>query len=157
MNTKWLSSSSILTTEAMLLLVIVSLIVITALIGAMVRHMTLSHRQIKQWRTHAQSRWLVESGIERGVARLKQDANYTGELWHLTADELQIGADAEAEVDIQVLESDGRLMLEVAARYPLNSEFFSRVRKSVPVTLPVSETALEKKETIDAEERLDVE
>jgi len=63
-----------------LLLVIVSMIVLTTIIGAMVRQLAVSNQQIRVRNRRAQAGWLAESAIERAAFRLSQDAEYLGEI-----------------------------------------------------------------------------
>ena len=66
-----------------MLLVILCMIIITTMIGAMLRHLTLANQQMKQRMHQIQATWLAESGVERAVFAIQQDADLMHPLFHL--------------------------------------------------------------------------
>ncbi len=98
------------------------------LVQAAVARRRLSHEQAFRH----QARWLAEAGIERAAARLAAEADYRGETWQVSAEELPPsgqGASQPASVEIDVQSataaadqrSDDRAnerMVRVRAAYP---------------------------------------
>lgn len=64
-------------------------------------HMTLARqRQMRSIHHRCQATWLVEAGLDRGIARLQADSEYGGEDWFIPAD--QLGGTYAARVAISV-------------------------------------------------------
>jgi type II secretory pathway component PulK len=73
------------------------------------------HEQRRQQERELQADFLVESGLERGAARLAGDASYQGEAWELPSRESQLAADAH--VLIEIAEREGEKHIHVKATY----------------------------------------
>ncbi len=117
-----------------LLLVILCMIIITTMIGAMLRHVTLANRQMKQRMYQIQATWLVESGVERAVFAIQQDADYSQETWRVTAEELDGQYAGQVEIRVHSETDDDSLVaVDVLAIYPHPSEFGVKVRKRIMV------------------------
>ncbi len=117
-----------------LLLVVICMIIITTMIGAMLRHVTLANRQMKQRMYQIQATWLAESGVERAVFAIQHDADYSQEVWRVTAEELD-GPHA-GQVVIRVhseTDDDSLVAVDVLAIYPYPSEFGVKERKRITV------------------------
>jgi type II secretory pathway pseudopilin PulG len=68
--------------------VLVCLLIITLISGALLK-VGLAQRDMSRDRERRlQAEWLAESGVDRALARLTLDHNYTGETWPITAREL---------------------------------------------------------------------
>lgn len=116
-----------------LLIVVISLIVIAAILGAMMQHLLLGKRQTRQWKNHAQATALAESGLERAIASLKKDGGYQAEVWRLESDAL--GGVYAGTVEINVERQVGQThKVDIVATFPVSSDYRATVRKSV--TLP---------------------
>lgn len=74
-----------------------------------------------------QARWLAESGLERGAAKLAADRNYKGETWQIDAKQLPGGAEVRIEV-LPVEGQAGRRRLQVEAAYPAQEPVARRTR-----------------------------
>jgi hypothetical protein len=126
--------------------VIVCLIVIT-LIGAALLKVGLAQRALAAVdERRLQAEWLAESGLDRALARLSADANYTGEEWPVRAEDLSLSPDSiavhpggsaagpAALITISVDRPKGsanRRRIRVQADYPLDPSKRSRHTKEV--------------------------
>lgn len=116
-----------------LLIVVISLIVIAAILGAMMQHLLLGKRQTRQWKNHVQATALAESGLERAIASLKKDGGYQAEVWRLESDAL--GGVYAGTVEINVERQVGQThKVDIVATFPVSSDYRATVSKSV--TLP---------------------
>ncbi len=94
------------------------------------------HRRQKTRMTLVQSRYLAQSAIERAVARLRQNADYTGEEWQIAAGE--INSRDSATVSIEVSNDKNKpeqRSVSVVARWPANSDLPSLTRKQILIDL----------------------
>jgi len=130
--------------------VLVCLIVIT-LIGASLLKVALAQRsQTGVEERRLQSEWLAESGLDRALARLSADRNYSGEEWSIFAEDLSLSAGVQAGqpagaaarpvalVKINVdrpAENPNRRGIRVRADYPLDPPTRSRHTKHVLIDL----------------------
>ena len=54
---------------------------VTLVAGALVRSLITAHRQSHRYADELQAQWLAEAGLARAAAKLRDDANYQGEVW----------------------------------------------------------------------------
>lgn len=90
--------------------------------------------QTEAWRV--QAAWLAESGLERAMARLAKDRQYSGETWTIPADLLDArnGAVVTIKIEPAPEEPNGRLV-RVQADFPDHPEHRARQTKEVTVPL----------------------
>ncbi len=102
---------------------------------AMTQRLALGQRQAIQRERQLQAQWLVEAGISRATAKLRDDRQYAGELWQLTAQEL--GDRWEGRVEIQVGPSDAvdQTRIRVVAVYPTQGRLSIREENEVLVQI----------------------
>ena len=84
-------------------LVLFCIVLILALGAALVKAVLLQHRHSQLMDQQHQSMWLAESAVQRALYKLRDSANYRGELWHISA--ATLGGSDDGSVTIQV-ESD---------------------------------------------------
>jgi len=111
-------------------------ILITISIGlGLVQTALQSRRQALQWQRQKQAQWLAEAGIERAAAQLADSADYRGETWKLTADELGGRFDGEVRIELEPAGDNGgnNYQLTVVADYPAESEQRIRSRKTITI------------------------
>ena len=115
-----------------LLIVVLCLFVLTTLLGAMIRHLQLSSRQAKIVGHRAQAMWIAESAIERAVAVLSVDNEYSSEVWRATVNP---AIDRDARVDINVVDAGvgNTREVSVVVEFPADSPFAARFAKTVLV------------------------
>jgi Tfp pilus assembly protein PilV len=120
-----------------LIVLLVCLAVAAALILSAGRIALVSHQatQTAQWKT--QSRWLVESGMERAAAKLAADPAYAGETWNIPAAEL--GTEDNGVVRIEVKPVDGqpsRRAVRIEADFPDDPVHRTRQEKEIVIEIP---------------------
>lgn len=118
--------------------VVMIAILITFSIGlGMVRTALQSREQALRWQKQTQARWLVEAGIERAAARLRNSADYRGETWKLSAEELGGRRNGEVRIELEASGEDDHLhRLTVVADYPAKTEKRIRSRKVIAIAGP---------------------
>jgi type II secretory pathway component PulK len=103
-------------------------------------------KQVIRWHEHAQTDYLASAGVQRAIARLRQEGNaYTGEEWHIS--KRDIGTH-DAVVEIRVISSasneennntptapDELVRIVAIADYPAGTERKVRVTKEMVVDL----------------------
>ena len=129
--------------------VLVCLIVLT-LMGAALLKLGLVRRQInRDFEIRLQAEWLLESGVDRALARAAE-SSYKGETWRLGAADLglpdpsetkvgQIEANVAAAIvtiDVDQPGTDaGRRRIRVQADYPLEGEHRTRYSQELLIDL----------------------
>lgn len=116
--------------------VLVALLVVMALAGLLVQSIVARQRQLRREEQRAQCQWLAESAVERGAARLKRDAEYAGETWHVTAEELATEKAGLVKIQVEPVEgSPNRRQVKIEANYPDDPVHRIAVRKRILVDL----------------------
>jgi len=102
-----------------ILVALVALAVIGMLSGMLVRSVITHYRQSDLLARNVQAMWLVQSGMERAVARLAHDPRYTGEQWDLSADALNGPWPGTVVIHVEGVptNADAR-QIDVTATYP---------------------------------------
>ena len=86
-----------------LVVALVTLLIVTMLLGSVVRSLLVELRQSRQEANALQASWLADAGLARAAAMLAKSNEYTGERWKLELGPHAAGAnDGVAFVDIQV-------------------------------------------------------
>lgn len=121
---------------AVLMAVMFCLAAATLLCGVLLKITLSEQRQgrFAEWRRQAE--WLAESGIERAAAQLAASAEYTGETWDLTEEELSQHATGVITIEVEAVDgrSDLRLV-RVRADYLRDGERRARHSAEVKVKL----------------------
>jgi hypothetical protein len=115
--------------------VMICLTIITLLGGVLLKIVLLENRQQRASEWRALTVCLVESGLDRAVARLKLSHDYTGERWHISDE--AIGHGASAIVTIEVQPADGtrfRQTIRVHADYLRDGASRARLTKSFEIS-----------------------
>jgi hypothetical protein len=135
--------------------VLICLVIITLISGALLK-VSLAQRNMNGDRERRlQAEWLAESGVDRALARLTVDHNYSGETWPITAGELGLPettaptespwrtARSAAIVTIAVEPIAGeanRRRIRVQADYPVDPPRRSRYSKQLLIDLEPNKT-----------------
>jgi len=96
----------------------------------------IEHRAERDRQNRLQADWLAESALDRAAASLTANANYSGEIWKLTPEE--IGGSAAGEVEIRVESVDDeprRRRIHVQADYPSEGDGRHRRGKELVINL----------------------
>jgi hypothetical protein len=117
---------------------LVCLLVMTLICGSLLRTIQTQRALVRSEERRLQADWLAESGLERACARLANDAEYQGETWSVTAD--QLGGKDNAAVTIQVAARPGKdgeiqRLVSVQADYPSDPSRRVRARRQAIVDI----------------------
>ena len=124
---------------AILLLVLVVLGVMFAISAALLRRASQYRQEVQRREWAIQADWLVDSGVARGLTKLRLDPKYNEETWVVPAEEL--GGQSAGRVTIRVASEEGepdRRTLTVSADYPDRPHDRARSRRSIIVDSPAA-------------------
>jgi Tfp pilus assembly protein PilX len=124
---------------ALLVVALVCLVVVVAIGSSLVRQLLLQHRQSVQEQSQLQALWLADSAVERALARLAEQPDYTGETWQI--DGQLLPNDSPGVVVIRVETSAGEnaaRRIVVEARYPHETLYQVVQQRTCPVPHSVS-------------------
>lgn len=97
-------------------IVLVGLLVVALIAAAMANTVLLQRRSARRAERVQQSMWLADSALLRAKAKLAADADYGGETWTISADQLQARHGATAIIRVEPTD-DGQLIV-IEATYP---------------------------------------
>lgn len=120
-----------------LVAVLFTLSAVTMLIGVMYQTVLRTHSRARTARYACQTEWLVESGLQRCMQRLREESDYGGESWELNESDI-VGTEP-GQIDISVEADSGapdRRTVIIVARYPLSGKFSTRHSQMFLVSLP---------------------
>src|SRR5690606_12098247 len=86
--------------------VMIVLFVLSALMASIFRNLATEHLQLRRERGVEQCRWLVQSAAELAAVRLRRNAEYVGEVWQISAAELNGRHPAEVTIQIEDIDED---------------------------------------------------
>ena len=93
-------------------------------------------RRVEAEAWQVQAAWLAESAVERAVARLAADADYQGETWRLSADDLGTRQGAVVQIDVETIpEHEQRRRIRAQADYPDHPQHRARHSKQIVAEL----------------------
>ena len=104
---------------AILAAVLVCILVILLVGGALVKSLTLQHRQSRIEQEQLQAMWLAQSALSRAIAEIDLDPNYTGSTWTVELDGPEGARVGVAEIAVELGDgpaTHGRIT--IAARWP---------------------------------------
>ena len=117
-----------------LVAVLVCMMLAAALFVAILGGAAARHRQIQQRQLEMQAVWLTEAGVERAAARLASDADFTGDTWHIAAEQLGGRHDGMVRTLVQRDATlPDRYLVTVNADYP--NDPVNRVRNSKTINI----------------------
>ena len=117
---------------AILVVVLVCLAVAAALFLVLAHQATGERRALTTHHWNVEAQWLAEAGVERAVAQLGTNADYTGETWNIPAAEL--GGSDGAAVRIRaekVADHPDRRAVHVEADFPDDPQHRCRQVKDI--------------------------
>jgi type II secretory pathway component PulK len=119
---------------AVLVVAMVCLLVITAIIGTMIRGTLRNHRQLRSEKDLRQTELLVDAGVARASKRLAADPEYRNETWSLPPDAITESGEGRVTIELTASAARGSLTARISAEYPIGNEH--SVRRSRIVQLP---------------------
>ena len=121
---------------AALITVLVGMAVATTIFLAVLRLIAVQRQSVDLQFRQIQAGWLAESALQRASARLSAEANYRGETWNISPQD--IGGRDGAAIAIRVENVAGksdRRKIHVEADYP--DDRFQRARQVREVIVPI--------------------
>ncbi|MSR57202.1 MAG: hypothetical protein EXS05_05980 [Planctomycetaceae bacterium] len=128
---------------AFLIVALICLVLATVLVGAMLTLAQTQRRQLSQQQLLLQTEWLMESAFERAASRLRDNSDYPGETWSISAAELgstdsDDGAAGEAIIRVETsLHQPQHRIVSVEAVYPREST--PQVRRTRQTTVALTQ------------------
>lgn len=121
-----------------LIVVLACLAVAGALLIVGVKLSLSAHRVMRSSEWSAQARCLAESALNRAAAKLSADADYSGEIWKISAEDLG-GEDAGiVRIEVKPLPDQAKQRLvHIEADYPDDPQYRVRCIKEITIELPV--------------------
>jgi hypothetical protein len=114
-NSRWARRGSVFP------IFVVALLLVTTVTGSLIKATVLQKKRVSLTNVSAQAEWLAQSGLDRAIAQLAESAEYAGEEWKISND--QLGGKHSAIVDLTVKAiSDTQKQITARARYPVESE-----------------------------------
>jgi Tfp pilus assembly protein PilX len=126
-----------------LIVVMVCLAVFTTLAGVLLKLSLSERRQVRMQEWRLQAEWLAESGVERAAARLADSADYAGETWKVSPEQLGAGAACVVTIEVERIDAQPTMRrVRVRADYSRDDVRAARHSKEVLVAIkqPSSET-----------------
>ncbi len=125
-----------------LIVALVTLLVIMGMMAAVLKSLTMQHRQSRQALAELQSLWLADSAAARAAAQLRRDGTYSGEVWRVdlnSSDESKIGV-AEIQVE-RTSPGAEEVRVTLRARYPDDATRRVISRRSFQLNIPKTNQA----------------
>jgi type II secretory pathway pseudopilin PulG len=117
---------------AFLLVAIVCLIVLTAVMGLLLKTSLQRQKQQRSFEHQVQVRWLAESELDRAAARLRADPEFSEETRQIAAEEISGAHAAEVSISVNKSETDSHPEITVVVTYPVGSpEAIRQTRKLI--------------------------
>lgn len=119
---------------AVLVMVLVCMMVALVILTSLVKLAAAGRRMTDRQAWQVQATWLAESGLERAAWRLAADANYKGETWTLSADQMAAADAAVVRIEVETIpEQPNRRLVRVRADYPDHPQHRARQTKQAVV------------------------
>jgi len=116
-----------------LVVALVTLLVVTSLMGSVVRSLLIELRQRRHEAANLQAQWLAEAAIERATARLRSSADYSGETWNVDLPpSVSSSSSRSGVVEIRVESGNGNdpSSVTIETRYPDDPRHFSHIQRT---------------------------
>ena len=101
--------------------VIATLFVVMLLCSSVVRSLLVDRQQSRLGEQRQQALWLVESAVQRARHQLVNVAEYDGESWFVTAEELNSSSSGAATIRVTEVPNTPTKLVRVEASYPQQS------------------------------------
>ena len=131
---------------AVLVVVLIGMAVATMIFLSVLKLIAVQRQSVELQTRQIQAGWLAESAVQRAAARLSADADYRGETWNISAQD--IGGRDGATIAIRVDDVAGkpdRRTVHVEADYPDDPYQRARQAREVIVRIPSQQTLVASK------------
>jgi type II secretory pathway component PulK len=121
-----------------LVVALVTLLVVTSLMGSLIRSLLIEMRQSRHEAADLQAHWLAEAALDRAVAKLRSQADYVGETWNAEFSPTAAnsgGSRGVVEIRIERGAAEQPTRVSVDARYPDEPQRRAKVERvwQIPV------------------------
>jgi Tfp pilus assembly protein PilV len=117
-------------------MVLVCAMVALAILVSLVKLAVAERRLVDQEAWRVQAAWLAEAGLERAAWRLAADADYAGETWSLSPEQLAATDSAVVRIRVEAVpQHPNRRLVRVQADYPDHPQHRARESKQAAVEL----------------------
>lgn len=124
-----------------LIVALVTLLVVTSLMGSLLRSLLLEMRQSRHEAADLQAHWLAEAALDRAAARLRSQSDYVGETWNAEFSPTAAnsgGSRGVVEIRIERGAAEQPTRVSVDARYPDEPQRRAKVERALH--LPIEKT-----------------
>jgi type II secretory pathway pseudopilin PulG len=116
--------------------VILCLGIAAALMGTVIARSLSARESLRAAAWQLQAQWLAESAMERAAAQLAADANYLGEQWAVSAEQLGGTDDGVATIRVEnAPETPDARVIHVQADFPNDPVHRCRQTKQITIAL----------------------
>jgi Tfp pilus assembly protein PilV len=116
--------------------VLVCFVVASLLLVSWLKTVAFERQQGRAAGDRLQAEWLAEAALDRAAARLVETADYAGETWKISAQELSERDAAVVEIHVAaVADHPDRRTVDVVADYPVEPLRRARVSKQIVIDL----------------------
>lgn len=115
--------------------VLLGLAVASMLLTSMARSTYISRQYLRLQSHHNQAYWLCEAGLERAVHAIRSNADYQGETWTVSSEQLGSHLSGEAVIVVAVVDN-GQVSVSVTARFPTTHPGATQCTKTIFVDGP---------------------
>jgi len=110
------------------------LLLMSMVAGVLTRAAITQRQYSRATQLRTQAEWLVQSAGRRAAAKLATNSAYTGEIWNISAEELDQLFGAAAEIVVAPEPVSGKQQISVTVLFPPDDSH--RVRLTEVFTLP---------------------
>lgn len=114
------------------------LLLATMVAGNILATVVRGHRLVDDVHRRLQAEWLVEAGLERGLAAVRADADYAGEEWTVPPEDLDGPFGGRVEITIDRTEDD-RVRITSRAAYPPDIDTRATAERTIRVATPTED------------------
>lgn len=107
----------------MVLVALVCLLVITSIVGSMIKNAIFTRHELLVERDLRQTELLLQAGANRAATRLATTPDIKGDVWDLPAAAIANNGTGRVTTEITRNPSNQTLDIRVAAEYPLDRDF----------------------------------
>jgi type II secretory pathway pseudopilin PulG len=102
--------------------VMIVLVIASMLVVSWFKSISAQRDQLRMAEDRLAAEWLADGAIDRAAAKLRDNKDYTGETWAISAGELDAQDGAAIEIRVSPVDSHSdRRTIEIAADYPRGS------------------------------------
>jgi type II secretory pathway component PulK len=119
-----------------LIVALVTLLVVTSLMGSLIRSLLLEMRQSRHEAADLQAQWMAEAALDRAAAKLRSNADYAGETWNVEFSPTTAnsgGSSGVVEIKVERGAEDQPTRVSVEARYPDDPQRRAKVERVLQI------------------------